>query len=514
MRRDTLDSLSLFFQRIQQNQNGFVVKKDHDLVFAQNKNQAFAYKMSQGESSGIEDRFLDIPGLDVSCHPLDEKSDEMVFVIGEPENLPEEYELLELLMEQTGILPDKDAISSILGILSPKEQKKNLPTYDFWNWIYEKTRNFVGRQNITDSVEDFIAKNRNGYCIISAKPGMGKTAFAANLVRKNDYLHHFNIRAEGINRTQYFLANICAQLILRYGLDYQDLPSEAAQNSNFLSKILGEISESILQPNNEKLIMVVDALDEVDDVGDSSGTNMLYLPNSLPDNVYIIATMRQDSPVQLQTICPSQTIKISPDSKENRQDILQYIKNQVKKEEIQNFMLSQKIDEETFTNHMLDKSEGNFIYLHYVLPDIEHGLYDDLGFEKIPKGLLQYYEQHWQIMKGRDENSWFEYKLPVLVALTVTKRPISVNLISKFSKVEQLSYITQVLTEWKQFLYEEENAPNSIQDKRYRLYHDDFHDFIASKDQVKSERVDLAKTERQIIDSLLPEGYGKEQTDN
>jgi len=71
-----------------------------------------------------------------------------------------------------------------------------------------------------------------------------------------------------------------------------------------------------------------------------------------------------------------------------------------------------------------------------------------------------------------------------------------------------------MLTEWKQFLYEEENTHDNIQDKIYRLYHDDFHDFIASKDQVKSERVDLAKTERQIIDSLLPEGYGKGQTDS
>jgi len=510
MKKETLDSLYSFFQKIQENPKGFVIKKEQDMAFAQNKNQVFSLKMNEEESKDVEDGFLDVEGLDVSCHPLDEKNEKMVFVVGGPDNLPEEYDLLELLMEQVGIPPDKDVISSILGILPTKEQKKNLFTYDFWKWIYEKTKGFVGRENIIDAVDDFIEKNTNGYCIISAKPGMGKTALAAQMVKKNDYIHHFNIRSEGINKSQYFLKNICAQLILRYGLDYMDLPLDATENSNFLSQLLSEISDRILKPSNEKLVIVVDGLDEVDETEYLANVNTLYLPNTLPDNVYIAATTRQDAKITLDTSCPSKRIEIKSDSKENGNDITQYIKNQLRKEKIQEFISSQKISDSFFVSHMYEKSEGNFIYLYYVLSDIEQGIYNDLGFEKIPKGLQQYYEQHWQIIKGKAQDSWFEYKLPVLVALTVTKRPISAEMISKFSKIEQQARVYSVLEEWKQFLYEEAVTTDNVLQKRYRLYHDDFHDFIASKDLVISERIDLQKAERQIIDSLMPPDYGND----
>jgi len=504
MKNNTVDSLSIFFQTIRENLPGFAVKKDHDIIFAQNKNQIFTYHLKEDESNDIENRFLDVGDVDLSSCPLDENNDEIVFVLGEHEYLPEEYHLLEFLMREVGIIPDKNIICSIVGNTSPVEPKTNLFTYDFGDWISEKTKDFVGRQDIMDSIDDFIAKNTQGYCMVSAKPGMGKTVLVAHLVREKGHIHHFNIRSEGINQSQHFLKNMCAQLILRYGLDYHELPSEATQNSNFLLQLLSQISENILSQSHEKLILIVDGLDEVEEIKNTS-VNVLNLPTNLPNNVYIVATMRQGASVTLHTTCASKTIEIKPDSEENVQDTTQYIKNQMQKETIQEFISLQKINEDFFASHIYEKSEGNFIYLYYVLSDIEQGIYNDLGFDKIPKGLQQYYEQHWQIIKGRDEDTWFEYKLPVLVALTVTKRSISVDLISKFSKVSQLARVYDVLEEWKQFLYEESVLTDDIRQKRYRLYHDDFHDFITRKDQVVSEKVDLARAEKQIINSLLPE---------
>ncbi len=517
MNSETL-SLDLFIKEIDQKKNdGFVVAKDGKVIYSDPENSNYIYTNYQTDDFvDFVNSFLDLEG-EVGSYPLDTNS--VVIVVGKPAHSYESCQLLEKMMLEVGIKPNDEIISSLVMFPYTKETpysktmeevKKKLFTYDFTNWIQEKTKDFVGRQSIIDSIDKFIADNVRGYFVISAKPGMGKTSLAAYLVQQNDYIHHFNIRAEGINKPADFLKNICAQIISRYGMDgeYQTLPPEATQNSNFLSQILGKIYTSKLKPCNEKLIIVVDALDEVDNTGQSANVNTLHLPTTLPDNVYIITTMRQDSQTKLNMLCESENITIEPYSESNTSDISQYISlktNNNKK--IQQFISLQKIDIDYFTNYMIEKSEGNFIYLHYILSDIENGIYDDLGFKKIPKGLQQYYEQHWQIMRGKDESSWFEYKLPVLVALTVTKRPISVNLISKFSKVEQLSRITQVLTEWKQFLYEEDNTYN-IQDKKYRLYHDNFHDFITSKDQVASERVDLAKTEKQIIDSLLPKDYG------
>ena len=509
MKIDRISSLQSFFQEIEKGSKGFVLKKDSELVFVKDQNQYFSYTLNQDELETIEDKFLDVDvDVDASSYPLDDKSDEIIFVLGELDNLPEEYNLLESSMKQIGINPKKDTLSSIVGITRPSEQKKDLFTYDFSRWITEKTKDFVGRQSLIESINRFIADNQRGYFVISAKPGMGKTALAAYLVQQNNYIHHFNIRSEGINKPQDFLRNICVQIISRYDMndEYPQLPPEASQNSNFLLQLLNKISESKLKPNNKNLVIIVDALDEVDNTEQSVSVNTLYLPTTLPDNIYVIATMRQDSQTKLDVLCESENVTIDPYSKSNSSDILQYIHLKTdSSKKIQQFISLQKIDNDYFAHHMLEKSEGNFIYLHYVLSDIENGAYDSLGFNKIPKGLQQYYEQHWQIMRGKDTPSWFEYKIPVLVALTVTKRPISVDLISKFSKIPQLARVYDVLEEWKQFLYEEYVLTDDVQQKRYRLYHDDFHDFITRKDQVVSEKVDLTRAEKQIIDALMPE---------
>ena len=493
-------------EQIRKEKTGFVIINDKKIIYYDSRN---FLKDTLGEIRF--DDFIslatDLSGILIDRIILNDNS--AILIFGNLNHIREECDILSQMFEMASLKIDDDLISSTIGIPYNHEQKeKSSLSYDFTNWIKEKTKRFVGRQNIITQIDDFIAKNPRGYITISAKPGIGKTAFAAKLIEQRNYIHHFNIRAQGITKTHQFLQNVCEQLISRYGLDgkYPSLPAEATQNSNFLSQLLDTISKTI--SDKEKIVIVIDGLDEVDDTQISAGANTLYLPTTLPPKAYVISTMRQGTNVSLQTSCESKTIKIEPYSKYNKADITEYLKNEAKNQKIQNFISSQNISEEFFIDHIFAKSEGNFMYLRCVMPDIEHGIYNDLGFEKIPNGLLQYYEQHWQIMKGRDEKSWFEYKLPVLVALTVTKKPISSELISTFSKVEKTARVHDVLEEWRQFLYEETAKIEGQTHTRYRLFHDTFHDFIASKDQVAAERVDLAKTEKQIIDSLLPEDYG------
>jgi hypothetical protein len=114
-------------------------------------------------------------------------------------------------------------------------------------------------------------------------------------------------------------------------------------------------------------------------------------------------------------------------------------------------------------------------------------------------------------MKEIDTQGWFDYKLPVLVALTVAKEPISTNLIADFSGVEDRARIQVALEEWSQFLQPvEAQDDDGKPQKRYRLYHESFHDFIGAKDQVKEKGVDLVGAHRQVADalwrSLYPEG--------
>ena len=110
-------------------------------------------------------------------------------------------------------------------------------------------------------------------------------------------------------------------------------------------------------------------------------------------------------------------------------------------------------------------------------------------------------------MRGQNEEAWFKYKLPVIVALTVVKEPISIELIKDFSKVPEKPRIRAVLQEWQQFLYEQQVPYQSDFQKRYRMYHASFHDFLAEKEEIADEHVDLVAAHGQIADMLWNELY-------
>jgi hypothetical protein len=156
--------------------------------------------------------------------------------------------------------------------------------------IREKTRGFVGREWIFEAIDRHLQdreKFPSGYILITGEPGIGKSALIAQLVKERGYVHHFNIALQGIRSPKHFLTNVCAQLILRYQLPYDSLPDDAHENGLFLNRVLQEASEK--RKKDEPLVLVIDALDEAERAGSA---NLLFLPPTLPDGVYVVATTR------------------------------------------------------------------------------------------------------------------------------------------------------------------------------------------------------------------------------
>ena len=106
----------------------------------------------------------------------------------------------------------------------------------------------------------------------------GKKIFPTKIFSKL-IICFFNIRTDGTNRPDQFLKSIRQQLVNRFNL-------QNAENDN-LSTLLTKASEKLA--DSEKLVIVIDALDEVDQ---EDNGNLLNLPMYLPDNVYLILTRR------------------------------------------------------------------------------------------------------------------------------------------------------------------------------------------------------------------------------
>jgi hypothetical protein len=365
--------------------------------------------------------------------------------------------------------------------------------------VDEKTRDFVGRRFAFEAIQQFVEEMDSGYLIIRGDPGIGKSALVAQLVKIHGYVHHFNVRAEGVNTAALFLQNICAQLIARYRLNVASIPPEAAQDSGFLTQLLVMISRQLQA--EQRLVVVVDALDEVDREAQRDGTNILMLPRNLPAKVYVVATSRKET-TSLQTTCAIRILDIEQDNEGNTSDIREYLQHAVDRPGVQTYIAAQHLDASRFVESLTEKCQGNFMYLHYVLPEIARGRYQTREFDQLPVGLMAYYEDHWRAMKGKDEADWFAYRLPVLMALTVVKEAVSLELISAFCGVSERPKIRSVLQDWREFLSEENVEVSGEWQKRYRMYHASFHDFIASKEQVQDERVNRMQAHKRIADRI------------
>jgi hypothetical protein len=324
---------------------------------------------------------------------------------------------------------------------------------EFKPLIKEKNRTFCGRKFVFEALAQFLKENTKGYFTVVGDAGMGKSAIAAKYIFDHKSPCYFNVSAEGRNRPEQFLESIRQQLIKRYQLQN----SEKAD----LPTLLEKISKKLL--DNERLVIVVDALDEVEQEH-KLGDNILYLPTTLPERVYFLLTRRpytQDTkrlyvspgvPMKELDLRASQYMDLS------RDDVKEYIRfilnnNPDHKYALHKWIQERNTNTETFVEQVAAKSENNFMYLRYVVPSIARGLYQDLTLNQLPDGLQDYYQQHWGRM-GMNEKPQ-EAKVIILFILVEIGTSIPCELIANIAKQDEFD-VQSVLNEWVEYLKSQE----------------------------------------------------------
>ena len=363
----------------------------------------------------------------------------------------------------------------------------------FTTLIEEKSQGFVGRRFVFDALDQFMERTPAGYFIVKGEAGIGKSALMAHLVQAGQYVHHFVVSTQGINRADQFLENVCAQLIARYKPDRPAwLPPEASRDSAFLSELLQEVSQGL--PTGQRALILVDALDEVDWRG-RTGENVLFLPRALPPGVFVIVTMRHKEGLPLE-VDSSQIFCLYPNSDGNREDVRVYIRQFAQREVMQPSLSAWGTTVDAFVETMLAKSEGNFMYLRYVLPAIERVEFRHGTLAELPQGLKDYYERHWRQIRAIDEDMWVDYRQPVICYLAAAREPVTIWQIADWSKIAP-ARVLAAIRDWREFLDEETGG----EQKRYRIYHASFQDFLADKDEAKE--INLRQTHSNVADELL-----------
>lgn len=395
---------------------------------------------------------------------------------------------------------------------------------DFTDFIEERTQDFVGRKSVFQAVQEFQEKYESGYFVLTGKPGMGKSAYYGKSVKQQQLTHHFiNSDRQGRNTAKAVLGNIAFRLDKKFRLELKSV----GFNDVFINQLLKSVSDKLKK--DESCSIIIDGIDELssfETLKKDKKTNILFLPRTLPKGIYFLLSIREfdDLPLQAMNI---KHFELHPNSEENQADIREYICSYLDKEGIKEFLKKNKMSSSDFESKMYQKSEGNFMYLHCVLPQIEKGYYHDVTLEKVPAGLDSYYEDHWERIKGEDEKAWFEYKLPIISMLTLSGMTLSVEMIREYARLPKTAMVVSVLENWKQFFFEkniglnvsgkshlntfkdflekkvsqveEERESNDSNIKLYKLYHSSFKDFLEKKAEVQAEKIDIRRFVSEFI---------------
>lgn len=388
-----------------------------------------------------------------------------------------------LLIEYPTLEEDRSSVS----------QKPGIPA-DVEDLIAQKTRDFVGRDYIFDAVEAFLKSRASGYLHIRGDPGAGKTTILAELVRRRACPAHFNIRAERRSGPAHFMKSLHGQLCSQWPLSVDEMSSTAD-----LSHIL-QTAAAALRPDAH-LLIVVDALDEVDPSGRNAGENILCLPSNLPDRVFVVLSSRRGVTVPLQ-VASIQQLDLSDFSNESLEDIKLYVERATRRPAILEWLRSRKFRPAFFVEALTEKSQGNFMYAFYVLHDVENGKYTDVSFMALPAGLENYYQMHWERM-GMLQQPVDRNRLNLLYTLSQVRMPASRTLLADFSGLDHVS-VQHTLDEWAQFLHRQMVDGEA----RWSIYHPSFSDFLERADIVQAAGVSLSKINHTITEQLLKDIHG------
>jgi hypothetical protein len=357
---------------------------------------------------------------------------------------------------------------------------------DFGDLIARLTRSFVGRERLFAALDEFVASNSCGYFAIVGDAGVGKSAVAAEVARREGASAYFFSARTGTTRPARCMNHLSAELIVRFGLPY-GLPATAGPESAFFSRVLREASRAAPGP----VWIVVDALDEADETG-PAGANPALLPDHLPHGVFVLTTSRSaDRIVATDPDTPLEVVRIATDTDDQRADIHAYIERRHAEEPRLRAALDSAFPGagiDAIAARLVDASEGNFMYIAFVLRDLEEQTPDEpaMASEQLPIGLEGYYRGLWSRLTGAAErrSEWERVAQPVLEFLAVAREPVDAAWLAGLLGVEPRDVRHHALEPLAGVLTEVAGPPPG----RWRIVHQTFSEYLARRDEIALDR--------------------------
>ena len=329
----------------------------------------------------------------------------------------------------------------------------------------------LGREDVMAELDALLLGGPSrGWVLVKGGPGMGKSALLAEWLKRREDAglpvppHHFLRRGvEDWDRPEVVKRNLAAQVERLY----PELADPDARPESRLRELLQRVSDKVLKPRKERLVLVVDGLDEVE--GEPDGSNPLprFLPHVLPPGVKVLCASRPTYPYLswLEAREGIRTIDLDGErwAGSNKNVVRQYWEH----------VAPRFVPPLTpaFVREVVQRAEGNVLYAVKLAEWLQEQPVEKRRAELLPRGLEALLEESWaRIQELPDELR--KVALEGLGVVAVAREALPLSVLAAVAHWKEWEDGERFLRVARSFLLEE--PAHEGREKAWRPFHESF----------------------------------------
>ncbi|MDX3715792.1 AAA family ATPase [Streptomyces europaeiscabiei] len=322
---------------------------------------------------------------------------------------------------------------------------------DFSGYLEQKRRNFSGRQWLFASVRSWVLESAERALLITGDPGVGKSAFMAELVRRTPQdellgFHFCTAEDRGTLDPAAFVTRLSAMIadrlpayaeLLNLPQHHHLLRADAVARDPGHALDQGIIALLRQLAATVKRLILLDGLDEALSVGETRDSILTLLASRLdrfPEWIKIVMTARPN-PQVLVRLGEFRVVRIDAQQTENLSDVRELVANQLSAPQWRARLEAAGMSAEDAQQRLTTDGRGNFLYVTMVLKSIELGRYglSDLG--DLPPGLAGIYQLFFERLFTCDGS--YEPVRGLLEVMVAARSPLPTGILQATSGLEK-----------------------------------------------------------------------------
>jgi hypothetical protein len=358
-----------------------------------------------------------------------------------------------------------------------------------WNeQVKELTEVFVGREEHIRQVKDAIKRTSKGVLWLSGKPGVGKSALMAKLMQ--DYIgqtqhyivipYFFRYGQAGCS-TMDFLAVALKRLKAELNREIEPEPRLPDRQQQLV-----EALEKAVKETGKKVLFLVDGLDEIY----RHEREFLNVPfMTVRERIVWVCAGRSEGDLE-EALKSRGTVWVFPDGLPplNEQAIRAMLIEHLGRLK---YALFERDDGERnrFVEVVTRKSEGLPLYVRMVIEDLKAGRLTVWDEEKLPEGLVAYYERLLERLRVSDVGAVLT---PLFCILAWAKEPITEGTMKVLLQTHHLagtprwSELFRKALEHGHLMLQQRPTPDG--ETGWTIYHDSFRRHLLESETVSVSR--------------------------